>query len=169
VARLEQTADERARGITHLRWSNAGHPPPMVVNPDGTVAALAGVGADLLLGIDPGTKRVESEVTLDRGATVLLFTDGLVERRGQSIDDGLSQLRDALEQLAGEEPTLDELCDRVLARMLPPRSEDDVALVAVRLHRQDRRRPADAGRRRIPDNVENRPEVDPDAGSARPR
>jgi PAS domain S-box-containing protein len=164
VARLEQTEDERTRGITHLRWSNAGHPPPMVVNPDGTVAALPGVGADLLLGIDPGTKRVESEVTLDRGATVLLFTDGLVERRGQSIDDGLTQLRDALEELAAEAPTLDELCDRVLERMLPPRKEDDVALVAVRLHRQDRPRPAEAGPRRIPDNVEDRPEVDPDAG-----
>jgi PAS domain S-box-containing protein len=164
VASLEQTPDERSRGVTHLRWSNAGHPPPMVLNADGTVAALPGVGADLLLGIDPGTKRVESEVALDRGATVLLFTDGLVERRGQSIDDGLSQLRDTLEELAVERPTLDELCDRVLARMLPPRSEDDVALVAVRLHRQDRPRPAEAGPRRIPDNVEDQPEVDPDAG-----
>jgi PAS domain S-box-containing protein len=164
VARLEQTPDERSRGITHLRWSNAGHPPPMVINPDGTVAALTGVAADLLLGIDPNARRVESEVTLDRGATVLLFTDGLVERRGQSIDDGLAQLRDTLEQLAAEEPTLDELCDRVLASMLPPRSEDDVALVAVRLHRQDRPRPAEAGPRRIPDNVEDAPAVDPHAG-----
>jgi PAS domain S-box-containing protein len=164
VARLEQTPDERARGVTHLRWSNAGHPPPMVINHDGTVTALAGLGADLLLGIDPATKRVESEVTLDRGATVLLFTDGLVERRGQSIDDGLSQLRDTLEELAAEQLALDELCDRVLARMLPPRSEDDVALVAVRLHRQDRPRPAEAGAQRIPDNVEDEPDVDPHAG-----
>jgi PAS domain S-box-containing protein len=141
VARLEQTPREQVRGITHLRWSNAGHPPPMVVNPDGSVMALTGVGADLLLGIDPGTKRVESQVVLDGGATVLLFTDGLVERRGQSIDDGLSQLRDTLEELAAQDPTLDELCDRVLARLLPPRPQDDVALVAVRLHPEDAPRP----------------------------
>jgi PAS domain S-box-containing protein len=132
VARLEQTPDERSRGLTHLRWSNAGHPPPVVIHPDGTVAALAATSADLLLGIDPRSTRVESEVTLDSGATVLLFTDGLVERRGQSIDDGLEQLRDTLQKLAVEDMSLDELCDQVLARMLPARREDDVALVAIR-------------------------------------
>jgi len=105
----------------------------MVINPDGTVATLAAVGADLLLGIDPRSERVESEVTLERGATLLLFTDGLVERRGQSIDDGLAQLRDTLETLAAEDLSIDALCDEVLARMLPRRREDDVALVAVRL------------------------------------
>jgi PAS domain S-box-containing protein len=162
VARIEQTPDERARGITHVRWSNAGHPPPMVINPDGTVAALPAVQADLLLGIEPGTKRVESEVTLDRGATVLLYTDGLVERRGQSLDDGLAQLRDQLEVLA--DLTLDELVDQLLVRMLPPRAEDDVALIAVRLHRQDRPRPAEAGPNRIPANVDDQPDVDPHAG-----
>lgn len=162
VARIEQTPDERHRGITHVRWSNAGHPPPMIISPDGTVAALAGVQADLLLGIDPDSKRVESEVTLDRGATVLLYTDGLVERRGQSLDDGLALLRDVLEELA--DLSLDDLVDQLLARMLPPRSEDDVALIAVRLHRQDRHRPAEAGPNRIPANVDDEPDVDPEAG-----
>jgi PAS domain S-box-containing protein len=137
VARLEQTPDERSRGITRVRWSNAGHPPPIVLNPGGTVTTLAGASADLLLGIEPATRRVESEVILDRGSTVLLFTDGLVERRGQSIDDGLTQLHDTLEELTRQRPSLDELCDRILARMLPPRAEDDVALVAVRLHPVD--------------------------------
>ena len=132
VARLEQTPAERSHGSTRLRWSNAGHPPPMVIHPDGTVVALTGVGTDLLLGIDPRSQRGESEAALDRGAIVLLFTDGLVERRGQSIDDGLQQLRDTLEALATEDRSLDDLCDQVLARMLPPRPEDDVALVAIR-------------------------------------
>ena len=163
VARLEQTEDERARGVTRLRWSNAGHPPPMIVQPDGTVTVLPEVEADLLLGIDPGSPRSESEITLDRGATVLLYTDGLVERRGQGLDDGIAQLRQALTELAQQPMTFDELCDQVLARMLPPKPEDDVAVVGVRLHRQDRPRPAEAGPRRIPDDVDDEPEVDPRA------
>jgi PAS domain S-box-containing protein len=143
VARVQQDADERARGLTRVRWSNAGHPPPMVIEPDGSVAVLAGAEADLLLGIDPSVQREESEVVLDRGSTVLLYTDGLVERRGSDLEDGLSQLHDTLLDL-GDRP-LDELCDAVLARMLPERPEDDVALVAVRLHPQDGPRPPEAG------------------------
>jgi PAS domain S-box-containing protein len=158
VARLEQTPEERTLGITRLRWSNAGHPPPLVLRPDGTVSALPDVEPDLLLGIDPSTPRTESEVVLDRGDTVLLHTDGLVERRGQSLDDGLAQLRAVLAGLATEPLTLDELCDRVLQRMLPATPEDDVALVAVRLHPQDAARPAEAGPRRLPDDVPDEPQ-----------
>ncbi len=156
VARLEQTCEERERGITHLRWSNAGHPPPMAVTPTGEVLVLGGVEADLLLGIDPHSPRVESRVTLDRGATVLLYTDGLVERRGQSLDVGLGRLREALVELA--DLPLQELCDTLLARLLPPTRDDDVAMVAVRLHRQDAPRPPEAGPTDVP------PEVPPDGG-----
>ncbi|NHC46489.1 SpoIIE family protein phosphatase [Motilibacter aurantiacus] len=164
VARLEQTPDERFRGVTHLRWSNAGHPPPMVIAADGSVTTLSGAQADLLLGIAPDIEREESDVLLGRRATVLLYTDGLVERRGQSLDDGLSLLRDTLAELATESPTLDELCDRVLARMLPERPEDDVALVAVRLHPQDRPRPVEAGPNRLPPNVAPEPGLEAEAG-----
>jgi len=158
VARLEQTDGERERGITRLRWSNAGHPPPIVILPDGMVTVLsssAGVDADLLLGIDPGTPRAESQVVLDRESTVLLYTDGLVERREQSLDEGLSKLRAILTELADR--PLGELCDEVLARMLPARAADDVALAAVRLYRQDRPRPVEAGPNRIPDTVDDDP------------
>jgi serine phosphatase RsbU (regulator of sigma subunit) len=155
VGRLEQTLDERQRGITHLRWSNAGHPPPMAVTPDGEVLVLAGVEADLLLGIDPHSPRVESRVTLDRGATVLLYTDGLVERRGQSLDVGLGRLREALAELA--DLPLAELCDTLLSRLLPPARDDDVAMVAVRLHRQDEPRPAEAGPNDVPPEVPQDP------------
>jgi PAS domain S-box-containing protein len=163
VARLEQTDDERDRGITRLRWSNAGHPPPMVVLPDGTVTVLPEVEADLLLGIDPSSERGESEIVLDRGSTVLLYTDGLVERRGQSLDDGLAKLRATLSELAQEQLTFSDLCDRVLEHMLPDRPEDDVALVGVRLHRQDRPRPAEAGPRRLPDDVDDAPLTAPES------
>jgi serine phosphatase RsbU (regulator of sigma subunit) len=150
VARIEQTEDERARGVTHLRWSNAGHPPPMVINPDGSVLPLVGVGADLLLGVDPSTTRAEAEVTLDRGATVVLYTDGLVERRGEHLEEGLSRLRDCLGELA--QLPLEELCDQLLER-LRPGADDDIALLAVRLHRQDRPRPVEAGPNVVPPHV----------------
>jgi serine phosphatase RsbU (regulator of sigma subunit) len=152
IARLEQNDDERARGVTRVRWSNAGHPPPMVLNPDGSVVVLGGLEADLLLGLDPQTDRAESAITVDRGATLLLYTDGLVERRGQSLTIGLERLRRALADLAEED--LDGLCDGLLQRLVPSGSEDDVALVAVRLHRQDRPRPPEAGPNRLPPTIE---------------
>jgi serine phosphatase RsbU (regulator of sigma subunit)/PAS domain-containing protein len=155
VARFEQTPDEMERGITRMRWANAGHLPPLVVNPDGSVAELASWRGDLLLGVDPEAQRRESVVTLDRGATVLLYTDGLVERRDADLDAGLVRLRDTLIELAGL--PLEELLDEVLERLVHGRPEDDVALVAVRLHRQDRPRPAEAGPNRVPPNVPDDP------------
>ena len=164
VARLEQDGSQAARGVTRLRWSNAGHPPPMLLLPDGTVAPLLALSTDLLLGVLPGTPRRESEVVLDRGSTVLFYTDGLVERRDQPLQEGLERLQDTLEHLAGLGLDLDALCDRVLARMLPDQREDDVALLAVRLHPQDGPRPPEAGPHRIPPTVEDAPEVVPQPG-----
>ena len=155
VLRIEQTPDERERGVTRLRWSNAGHPPPMIVHADGAVQPLVSMDADLLLGLDPTTARVETEVVVDRGATVLLYTDGLIERRGQGLDEGLALLRDTLVELADE--PLDDLCDEVLRRLLTDAPEDDVALVAVRLHRQDQPRPAEAGPQVLPPGVDPAP------------
>jgi hypothetical protein len=148
VARLEQNDDERRRGVTRMRWANAGHLPPLVINPDGSVAELASWAGDLLLGVDANTNRQEQVVTLDRGATVLLYTDGLIERRDADLDAGLERLRQALAELADR--PLEELLDEVLDRLVHGRPEDDVALVAVRLHPQDRPRPAEAGPNVVP-------------------
>jgi serine phosphatase RsbU (regulator of sigma subunit)/PAS domain-containing protein len=149
VARFEQTLDQRERGVTRMRWSSAGHFPPVTIDPDGTVAALQGFGrAELLLGVDPETRRTETVVTLDRGTTVLMFTDGLIERRDSDIDDGMERLVAALADLT--DLPLQELCDRVIERMVEGQPDDDVALVAVRLHRQDLPRPAEAGPRLLP-------------------
>jgi PAS domain S-box-containing protein len=134
VARFEQTPDELERGVTRMRWANAGHLPPLVVNPDGSVAELASWRGDLLLGVDPRADRRESVVTLDRGATVLLYTDGLIERRDDDLDAGMVRLRDTLVELA--HLPLEELLGEVLERLVDGQPEDDVALVAVRLHRQ---------------------------------
>ncbi|MCW2740474.1 MAG: putative sensor protein [Blastococcus sp.] len=151
VARFEQTPDERERGVTRMRWANAGHLPPLVINPDGSVAELAAWKGDLLLGVDPDARRRESVVTLDPGATVLLYTDGLIERRDADLDAGMVRLRDTVIELA--HLPLEELLDEVLERLVHGRPEDDVALVAVRLHRQDRPRPAEAGPTDVPPNV----------------
>jgi PAS domain S-box-containing protein len=157
VARFEQTADERARGVTRMIWANAGHLPPLALNPDGSVAVLAEWKADLLLGVDANALRAESVVTLDRGSTVLLYTDGLIERRDADLDTGLDRLRTHLAELA--ELPLQQLCDELITRLVDGKPEDDVALVAVRLHPQDRLRPAEAGPNRVPDVVPPDPTV----------
>ncbi|MBB2901153.1 serine phosphatase RsbU (regulator of sigma subunit) [Kineococcus radiotolerans] len=137
VARVEQTPEEARRGVRRLVWSNAGHPPPVVLTPGGTATALQGAASELLLGVVPDAPRTESVVVLEAGSTVLLHTDGLVERRGEGLDDGLARLRDVLEELAARDLDLGALCDEVLDRMLPERPEDDVALLALRMHPED--------------------------------
>lgn len=127
VARLEQTPTGTAR----LRWSDAGHPPPVVLSPGGEVTVLDGERPDLLLGVDPDRPRQERVTVLERGATVLLHTDGLVERRGSDLDEGQARLVRALSELA--RLPLPELCDSLVERMVDSHPDDDVALVAVRL------------------------------------
>ena len=136
VAQVEQTPQEREAGTARLRWSNAGHPPPIVAVPqaDGSVLTqvLEGDEPDLLLGI-ASSERAEAVAAVPVGATVLLYSDGLVERRGQNLDDGIELLRLTLADLVLEGRDLDTLGDELLARMLPEQPEDDVALVALRL------------------------------------
>lgn len=155
VARLEQTPDELQRGVTRLRWSNAGHLPPMVVHADGSVAALAPPGPGALLGVRPESERVDHVVTLDRGSTVLLYTDGLIESRTRSLPDGLAELRHALERYA--DASLDDLADALVAELPAGPGEDDIAVLAARLHHQDRPRPDEAGPTVVPDDVPGDP------------
>jgi serine phosphatase RsbU (regulator of sigma subunit) len=121
-----------------------------VIIPDGNVQLLTAEGVDLLVGVKADVPRRESQVALQRGSVVLRYTDGLVERRGQDLDHGLARLQETAADLAGRE--LDELSE-LLARMLPAEPDDDVALVAVRLHPQDGPRPPEAGPARIPSNI----------------
>ncbi|MGY2001417.1 SpoIIE family protein phosphatase [Blastococcus sp. SYSU DS1024] len=155
VARFEQTPEEGVQGVTRMRWANAGHLPPLVLTPDGKVAELGDWTGDLLLGVDPGTQRRETVVTLERGSTVLLYTDGLVERRDSDLDEGIQRLREALVELA--DLPLQHLLDELLDRLVHGRPEDDVALVAVRLHPQNRPRPPEAGPTRVPPTVPQDP------------
>jgi hypothetical protein len=78
----------------------------------------------------------------------------LVEGRDLPLDDGIARLTAVLADL--RELPLEELCDLVIDRLRPEGLQDDVALVAIRLHREDRPRPPEAGPQRVPDLVRPR-------------
>jgi PAS domain S-box-containing protein len=140
VATVAPVGADDVGGPRTVRWSNAGHPPPVVIGPDGSVAEIVAAQSDLLLGVVPDTRRGETMTVLQPGATLFLYTDGLVERRDLPLGDGIALLHDVLRDVAGED--LDAMCDHVLQRMLPVGRSDDVAVVAVRLDL-----PGDAERR----------------------
>ena len=151
LARIERHPDVPVAGTRVLRWSNAGHLPPVVLAPDGTTTVLE-TRPDLMLGVDADARRADHTVELGVGSTLLLVTDGLVERRDSDLDAGVAALQEALRDLGGT--PLEELCDTLLARMLPEPGADDVAIVAVRAHPEDRPRPPEAGPNRLPPGID---------------
>lgn len=147
VARIEQSAAEAAVGVRRLRWSTAGHPDPMLLHADGTVEDLeAPVGPPVGIGwLGP---RSDGTVEMPEDSTLLLFTDGLFERRGVPLDEGRERVREVLGRSAGL--TLDQLCDRLLTELLGEDVEDDVAVLAVRAHPVHAERPVEAGPEILP-------------------
>jgi serine phosphatase RsbU (regulator of sigma subunit) len=147
VARVEQDDDDRVAGLRRVRWASAGHPMPMLLQADGKVVDLDGpVGPPLGIGWAGG--RADGLAVVPAGSTLLLFTDGLFERRTGDLDQGRERLRAAVHDLAAE--PLEELCDGLLAALLADGAEDDVALLAVRAHPVEADRPAVAGPRAVP-------------------
>ena len=128
LAQVHRDHEGHGHGSQLLRWSSAGHLPPVLLHPDGA-AELLDTDPDLLVGLLPGTERSDHEVVLEPGATVLLYTDGLVERRGAPLEQGLDWLAGAAQELAGL--PLEGFCDALLAQ-LPDDVEDDIALLALR-------------------------------------
>ncbi len=122
---------EEETGSVELAWSNAGHPPPVVISATGEVALLEADSTDLLLGVDPGTRRQLNRTRLAPAAMLLLYTDGLVERRDQPLSEGIARLRTAAHRAWEGCDDLDGLVDAVLADMVPGAPSDDVALVAL--------------------------------------
>jgi anti-sigma regulatory factor (Ser/Thr protein kinase) len=114
----------------YVVFATAGHLPPLVLGPDGNASYLEG-GEFVPLGVLPFGGYTAGEAVVKPGSTVLLYTDGLVEERGMSIDDGLERLREAIER-APADP--DALCDFLLAEVPPNGAAgDDVAVLATRL------------------------------------
>jgi PAS domain S-box-containing protein len=113
-----------------LSYSSAGHPPPIVVHADGATVLLED-GLSVPLCVAPGMPRPDAEVAVPLASTLLLYTDGLVERRQQVIDTGIEQAADAVR--AGRTVEVETLAQRIMTE-LPPAGgfDDDVAVLVYR-------------------------------------
>jgi serine phosphatase RsbU (regulator of sigma subunit) len=111
--------------------SSAGHPPVLRCR-KGETGFLSPAGHGPILGADPAVTYVAETKVLRPGTTLLFYTDGLIETRGRSLDDGMNELQAFVEGLSDLAPQA--VCDQVLEwRLAAPRREDDLCLLAVRL------------------------------------
>ncbi|MEU7075115.1 SpoIIE family protein phosphatase [Streptomyces narbonensis] len=122
-----------ATGRAHI--ANAGHPPPLVRAPNGSVKIIDNVpGVPLGVGGFPfGTH----EIALQEGDILALYTDGLIESRAKDIDEGIEALRTQLASVAG---TLEETADSILTHLLPAGPTDDTVLLLAQV--TERRHPS---------------------------
>jgi serine phosphatase RsbU (regulator of sigma subunit) len=116
--------DVEARRVT---VTSAGHLPPLMITEDRGEFVYAKVG--LPVGVDRRASYISTTVSAPPGATLLAFTDGLVERRGESIDAGLERLR---RHARSNHLALDELLTRVLSDLRDEEASDDTAIAGVR-------------------------------------
>ena len=110
-----------------LSYSNAGHPPPLLRRADGSVEQLT-AGLSNPLGATAAARHSRAEVQLAEGDVLLLYTDGLVEQRGEVIDAGIGRLGDLLVQHGAD---AEVLCDELAAVLDPEGPADDVAILAL--------------------------------------
>ncbi|MFC9635651.1 SpoIIE family protein phosphatase [Streptomyces mirabilis] len=121
--------DTRSRLII---YSSAGHPPPVLLHSDGTYELL-NQATDPPLGARPHhVPRPQAGLSYTRGDTLVMYTDGLIERRDEDIDASLARLTTALAKDSTLAP--DQLADALLARLDVARgADDDIALIVIRL------------------------------------
>ncbi|MEU6409772.1 SpoIIE family protein phosphatase [Microbispora sp. NPDC046933] len=114
----------------HLSYSSAGHPPGILAHPDGSTGLLDG-GRSVPLAVRPGATRPESETVIPARATLMLYTDGLVERRRRPLYSGIDQASQAVQD--GRNVAVDDLATQVMIRLAPADGyDDDVALLLYR-------------------------------------
>ncbi|MEP7739872.1 GAF domain-containing SpoIIE family protein phosphatase [Nocardioides sp. 31GB23] len=126
-ARIETDAESEG---SWLAWTNAGHPPPLLLCPDGRGRYLQDGPPDLMIGVLPDVERADQRTLVDDGSTLLLYTDGLVERRGEHLDEGLERLREAGSRHA--HLPVEKFLDAVLRDLVDADLDDDIAVMAVR-------------------------------------
>jgi len=110
-----------------LRWSSAGHLPPLLLR-DGAATTLER-DPELMLGVRSGTGRTDVVTALRPGDLVLLHTDGLVEQRSASLDVRLQELRRVVEAVGGDDAEL--LADRLVSELAS--GDDDVAVLLLQV------------------------------------
>lgn len=116
----------------HLSWTNAGHPPPLLLErPGGQPERLAAHDRLLWPGL-AGRPRTSQHRLLSPGATLLLYTDGLVERRDGDIDDAIDRTAAAMSAAPARHP-LSTLLGQLVAEIADPGAADDMVLLAVRI------------------------------------
>ena len=132
-ARLEPGRQETP---TTLRWSNAGHPPPILQHPNGHVEVLTDA-SNILIGVATGNRSIHERISARRdlppGSTLLLYTDGLVEDRDQDIDAKILALSRTLGS-AATDMSVDHLADLITATAGASRLNDDQCLLIVRIN-----------------------------------
>jgi phosphoserine phosphatase RsbU/P len=115
-------------GLGHMILSSAGHPGPVMASPGQSRACSIPVSADPPVGSGLSTSRHATRIEIPLGSTVYLFTDGVVERRGAAVDDGLDRLRNA-----ATTGSPDRGCSKIVAELLDDGAPaDDFALLALR-------------------------------------
>jgi phosphoserine phosphatase RsbU/P len=116
-----------------MTFGCAGHPPPVVARPDARPAAAWGGRSAPLDGyIGEPPRRDEETIALEPGTRVVLYTDGLIERPGSLIDDGIAWVEDAV--AAAADASSQVLADRLLDAVLGDRRDDDACVLVARLH-----------------------------------
>jgi serine phosphatase RsbU (regulator of sigma subunit) len=121
-------------GVRQIRWSNAGHPPPLVVSKEGEVRVLE-TRNDLPLGSGLVRPRTDHVHDLTSESVLILYTDGLVERRDRPLDDGIGRLADTLRR--HYQLPLEDLLDRIVTEVAGSTPEDDVAVLAISIDPKD--------------------------------
>ena len=110
-----------------IRYSSAGHPPGILAHPGGSCAELLDRATTVPLAVTAGQQRTEATALLRSGSALLLYTDGLIERRGERLDLGIRAAAELLQQHIDGTP--DELADRLVAGLVPAGGFADDSLV----------------------------------------
>jgi serine phosphatase RsbU (regulator of sigma subunit) len=117
-----------AGDLGRVTYASAGHLPPLLLAADGSARFLEGGASTPLLALREDIE--DGSAALEPGDRVVLYTDGLVERRREPIDESLERLRSAAEGFDG---TVEALCDHLIEALRPPAGSalDDTAVIAM--------------------------------------
>ncbi|QGQ20773.1 SpoIIE family protein phosphatase [Cellulomonas sp. JZ18] len=130
LATCVQVRWERTDAGAHLTWASAGHPPAVLRLPDGEVVELTG-GSTTPVGLAGPGRGTQASATFPPGSTLVLYSDGLVERRDRTLREGVAALRDALAATPSG-ASAEQVRDALVGALVGRHQEDDVCLLVVR-------------------------------------